>query len=160
MTCSSKWLTSSSRSDITRAKMRTTRASSIWLNGRNNTRAAFGRITIFVRRTIIADDLSRCLEIHSVTHRRKPTLAGLRHLVQTDHPALQRLDLYQCAEERQGRFRTFVQIDAVEVQAIPATAGVRIVDAGIEVILAQKPAKCATRLDHPKAVTRDLIGFV
>src|SRR5471032_2156033 len=45
------------------------------------------------------------------------------------------------------------------MQAVAAAAGVRIVDASIEVILAQKPAKCAASFAHPKTVARSLEGF-
>ena len=103
--------------------------------------------------------LSRRVLIRCATQCRNSALARCWHFVQTDRARLERLDLDQRAEERQGGFRALVEIHAVDVQAVTTTARVRIVDAGIEVVLAQKPAKCASRFDHPEAVTSDLIGF-
>src|SRR6478735_11719423 len=116
-------------------------------------------MTIFVRRTIIVESLSRCVMIRCVAHRRQTALARFWNLVQAHHARFERLNFDQRAEERQRRLRTLVQVHTVDVQAVATTARVWIVDAGVEIVVAQEPAKRAARLDHPKAVSRDLVGL-
>src|SRR5580704_12326053 len=98
---------------MTRATMRTTRASSNWLNGRNSTRAAFGRITIFVRRTIMRSVLSRRDLIYCA--QQCLPFTRVRRLLRATGSRLERLDFDQSAQKRQGRLGAFVQVDSIDV---------------------------------------------
>src|SRR5450432_78854 len=155
MTRSSSCATSSSRSDMTRATMRTTRASSNWLNGRNSTRAAFGRMTRFVRRTIMPRGVSRGALIYCIQQRRRLPFPRFRRLLHATRPRFERLNLHERGQERERRFRAFVQVDPVDVQPVAAATGVGIVHAGVEVVLPQKPAESAASLFEPKPITGD-----
>ena len=54
---------------------------------------------------------------------------------------LQRAHFQQCHQERQRGFRSLILIGAVGMQAVPATAGFRIVKRKLEIVVAQEPVE-------------------
>src|SRR6266536_5117091 len=65
----------------------------------------------------------------------------------------------QREQKRERGFRSLVLIDAIHVQTIPATAGVRGIKFQAEIVPAQKPIEGALSLFVPPLVGSCAVGF-
>ena len=69
------------------------------------------------------------------------------------------LHFQQRHQKRKGRFRSLILVDAVGVQAIPATARCGIINRNLQVVPAQKPAEYPLCFFKPEAIFSEPENF-
>src|ERR1700675_315746 len=65
----------------------------------------------------------------------------------------------KCHKERQRRFRALVLIRAVRMQAVAATAGRRVIQRNLEIVVAQKPVESRPGFVAPAMVSSHAVSL-
>ena len=146
--------TSGSESDISRARIRSTRWTLVGSNGRMTTRLFVGFRTMPVRRIFGRTRRSRW-PLGDGIH----MISSHLHLTESRERAFQQLHFAKGQQEGKGRFGPLVQVDAVFLETVVAPSGLGVIEVEPQVIGAQEPLEGEPGFLEPDRVFGGVVGL-